>query len=107
MVRNPDILASLVGDRRVGGRPFLVGFAAETGDADGDVLAHARDKLKRKGCDLLVANDVASGGTFGADESTVHLLSPAEDDIETVGPVSKTETAGAVWDAVLRGRAGR
>ncbi|MGB3763207.1 MAG: bifunctional phosphopantothenoylcysteine decarboxylase/phosphopantothenate--cysteine ligase CoaBC [Ornithinimicrobium sp.] len=107
MVRNPDILASLVRDRQGGGRPFLVGFAAETGDADGDVLAHARAKLERKGCDLLVANDVSSGGTFGADRSTVHLLTPGKSVVETVGPVSKTETAAAVWDAVLQGRADR
>ncbi len=107
MVRNPDILASLVRDRGDSGRPFLVGFAAETGDARGDVLTHARSKLERKGCDLLVANDVSGGGTFGADQSTIHLLSPGHDEIETVGPGTKTETAHAVWDAVLRGRATR
>ncbi len=107
MVRNPDILTSLVRDRRDAGHPFLVGFAAETGDDDGDVLAHARAKLKRKGCDLLVANDVSGGETFGADQSTIHLLSPEHDEIETVGPVTKTETAHAVWDAVLRGRTAR
>ena len=107
MVRNPDILAALVRHRQDAERPFLVGFAAETGDAEGDVISHARRKLDRKGCDLLVANDVSSGGTFGADLSTVHLLLPQETDVQTVGPVSKTETAAAVWDAVLRARADR
>ncbi len=107
MVRNPDILASLVRDRQGDERPFLVGFAAETGDAEGDVIAHARRKLDRKGCDLLVANDVSSGGTFAADVSTIHLLVPDHTDVRTIGPVSKTETAAAVWDAVLHARAGR
>src|SRR4051812_1585793 len=52
LVRNPDVLAELGADRR-GGR-VLVGFAAETGDETGDVLAHGRAKLTRKRCDLLV-----------------------------------------------------
>ena len=58
--------------RRV--RPVIVGFAAETGDADGSVLDHARAKLARKGCDLLVANEVGDGLAFGTEGNTVHLL---------------------------------
>lgn len=103
LVRNPDILASLVHRRDAEPHPFLVGFAAETGDEQGDVLTHARAKLARKGCDLLVANDVGAGGTFGADESTIHLMTPGDHEVQTVGPVSKTETADAIWDAVLSG----
>ncbi|MGB3828302.1 MAG: bifunctional phosphopantothenoylcysteine decarboxylase/phosphopantothenate--cysteine ligase CoaBC [Ornithinimicrobium sp.] len=101
MIRNPDILVSLVRQRDGGPRPYIVGFAAETGDADGDVLAHAQAKLQRKGCDLLVANDVSAGATFGAENSTIHLLSPHRDDVQTIGPVRKSQTAQAVWDAVL------
>jgi phosphopantothenoylcysteine decarboxylase/phosphopantothenate--cysteine ligase len=69
-VENPDILASVA--HRAAGRPALVvGFAAETHD----VVAHARRKLDRKGCDLIVANDVSSGtGVMGGDSNTVHLV---------------------------------
>jgi phosphopantothenoylcysteine decarboxylase/phosphopantothenate--cysteine ligase len=56
LTRNPDILAELVAARLPG--QVIVGFAAETGDGAADVLEHARAKLKRKGCDLLVVNAV-------------------------------------------------
>src|SRR5688572_17546638 len=59
LVRNPDVLAELVTKRAPG--QLVVGFAAETGDDEGDVLTHARAKLPRKGCDLLVGNDVSAG----------------------------------------------
>jgi phosphopantothenoylcysteine decarboxylase/phosphopantothenate--cysteine ligase len=65
---NPDILAE-VAARHTGA--FVVGFAAETHD----VAAHARDKLARKGIDLLVANDVSRAGIgFEADDNEVLLL---------------------------------
>ena len=103
LVRNPDILAGLVARRREEGTdsPLIVGFAAETGDAEGDVLYHARRKLAHKGCDLLAANEVGRDVTFGKDESTVHLLR-ADDpgDPVTVGPASKDVLADGVWDAV-------
>ncbi|AKU16726.1 bifunctional phosphopantothenoylcysteine decarboxylase/phosphopantothenate--cysteine ligase CoaBC [Luteipulveratus mongoliensis] len=101
LVRNPDILAELVQRRGEATRPVLVGFAAETGDADGDVLTHARAKLERKGCDLLVANEVGDGLTFGQDESTVHLLRRGEAQVTTIGPAPKTVVATALWDAVI------
>ena len=63
LVRNPDVLAELVTKRAPG--QLVVGFAAETGDDEGDVLTHARAKLARKGCDLLVVNDVSAGQVFG------------------------------------------
>ncbi len=68
---NPDILAS-VAQRREGRPALVVGFAAETRD----VLFHAQEKLARKGCDLIVANDVGAG-VFGADSNEVHLVSRA------------------------------
>jgi phosphopantothenoylcysteine decarboxylase/phosphopantothenate--cysteine ligase len=106
LVRNPDILAGLVRERGAAGAPLIVGFAAETGDADGSVIDHARTKLARKGCDLLVANEVGVGVTFGQDVSTAHLLRPDSDKVLTVGPAPKEEIAEAIWDAVaalLRG----
>ena len=70
LVENPDILATVSGLAE--NRPRLVvGFAAETDR----VLEHARAKLARKGCDLLVANDVSpAGGVMGGERNTVHLL---------------------------------
>lgn len=66
---NPDILAGLAVHER---RPrLLVGFAAETGN----VVAEARTKLARKGCDWIVANDV-SGDVMGGDSNQVHLVTP-------------------------------
>ena len=72
LVRNPDVLAELVTKRSTG--QLVVGFAAETGDDDGDVLTHARAKLARKGCDLLVVNDVSAGQVFGAADNAVVVL---------------------------------
>ena len=53
---------------------LVVGFAAETGDDDADVLTHARAKLARKGCDLLVVNDVSGGQVFGRADNAVVVL---------------------------------
>ncbi|MGL5927518.1 MAG: bifunctional phosphopantothenoylcysteine decarboxylase/phosphopantothenate synthase [Dermatophilaceae bacterium] len=100
LVRNPDILAGLVAARRGQHRPVIVGFAAETGDTDGSVLEHGRAKLARKGCDLLVVNEVGPGVTFGQDDSTVHLLRRGSDEVIDVGPTTKDDVAHAVWDAV-------
>lgn len=70
LVENPDILATLA--QRAHGRPALVvGFAAETRD----LFDNARAKLARKGCDLIVANDVGEGtGVMGGARNTVHLV---------------------------------
>lgn len=100
LLRNPDILAGLVADRGQETRPYIVGFAAETGDGTGDVLDLARAKLARKGCDLLVANEVGVDTTFGHDSSTVHLLRPGSQEVVTVGPAPKVEIARAIWDVV-------
>ena len=64
LVQNPDILHELSAQRARPGS-VIVGFAAETGDATGSVLDLARAKLARKGCDLLVVNDVSGGAVFG------------------------------------------
>jgi phosphopantothenoylcysteine decarboxylase/phosphopantothenate--cysteine ligase len=76
LVQNPDILHELVERRNAEATTqLIVGFAAETGDENGDVLAHATAKLKRKGCDLLVVNQVGVGRVFGQDENSVIILS--------------------------------
>jgi phosphopantothenoylcysteine decarboxylase/phosphopantothenate--cysteine ligase len=71
LVENPDILAAL--SARGSARPQLVvGFAAETSDLE----VQARSKLKRKGCDWIVANDVSADGIMGGDENEVLLVYP-------------------------------
>ncbi|WP_031940920.1 phosphopantothenoylcysteine decarboxylase domain-containing protein, partial [Prescottella defluvii] len=77
LIRNDDILAGLVQARRDGtvdAATVIVGFAAETGDASGGVLDHARTKLARKGCDLLVVNAVGDGKAFEVDHNDGWLL---------------------------------
>jgi phosphopantothenoylcysteine decarboxylase/phosphopantothenate--cysteine ligase len=70
LVENPDILATI--SKLQDKRPTLViGFAAETDD----LIENAKAKLKRKGCDWIVANDVSPAtGVMGGDRNTVHLL---------------------------------
>lgn len=96
LVRNPDILRELVEQRDAGGaQQLIVGFAAETGDEEGDVLEHAAAKLKRKGCDLLVVNHVGVGRVFGQDENSVVILSGRGAEPEQASG-SKAEVADAV-----------
>jgi phosphopantothenoylcysteine decarboxylase/phosphopantothenate--cysteine ligase len=98
LVENPDILAELV-RTRVSKRPVVVGFAAETGDDNGSVLDHARAKLERKGCDLLVVNDVSGERVFGRDDNEAIILG-ADGSVTPVAFGPKIALAHAVWDAV-------
>jgi phosphopantothenoylcysteine decarboxylase / phosphopantothenate---cysteine ligase len=87
LVENPDILAT-IGRRNEGRPPLVVGFAAETDD----LIAHASAKLAKKGCDLIVANDVsAQSGVMGGDRNTVHLVTASG--IETWPTLGKDEVA--------------
>jgi len=87
LAENPDILATV--SRLTRDRPqLMVGFAAETEN----VIEHAKLKLAKKGCDLIVANDVsAKTGVMGGDSNTVHLVSAAG--VETWPTLSKTDVA--------------
>lgn len=102
LTTNPDILAALVAARTSGDLPaqtVIVGFAAETGDADGGVLDHGRAKLRRKGCDLLVVNAVGEGRAFGTEDNTGWVL--AANGTETGLPYgSKTLMASRILDEV-------
>jgi phosphopantothenoylcysteine decarboxylase / phosphopantothenate---cysteine ligase len=70
LTENPDILSS-VAHRTSGRPPLVIGFAAETDD----VIANARAKRSKKGCDWILANDVsADSGVMGGDMNTVHLV---------------------------------
>ena len=98
LVQNPDILAELSHSRLRAGQ-VVVGFAAETGDVTGTALDHARAKLVRKGCDLLVLNDVSGGAVFGAADNQAVILS-AEGTAVEVPRGSKSGLAHVIWDHV-------
>ncbi len=104
LTRNPDVLAELVAARPAG--QLVVGFAAETGDADDDVLGHARAKLARKGCDLLVVNDVSAGQVFGRPDNAVTVLA-ADGGATVVAAGGKDAVAAGIWDAVAARSASR
>jgi phosphopantothenoylcysteine decarboxylase/phosphopantothenate--cysteine ligase len=100
LVENPDILVELVAARS-SKHPVIVGFAAETGDATATVIEHARAKLARKGCDLLVVNDVSDGKVFGRDDTEAVVLG-ADGSVVEVPPGPKRVLAHTVWDAVVQ-----
>lgn len=95
LVRNPDILAELSAHRARSGQ-LVVGFAAETDR----VLENGRAKLARKGCDLLVVNEVGDGKAFGQDTNAAVVL--AADGAEVPIPDGPKEAlADTVWDEVV------
>ncbi|MCW2598719.1 MAG: coaBC [Frankiales bacterium] len=100
LVQNPDILRELVSQRGAG--QVLVGFAAETGDDHADVLTHGRAKLARKGCDLLVVNEVGETGHptgFEGPDNAATILA-ADGSVTEVPLGSKDALADALWDLV-------
>lgn len=99
LTTNPDVLAELAAERLRPGQ-VVVGFAAETGDADGDVLAHGRAKARRKGADLLVVNEVGDGRGFGTATNAVTLLDARGEEVRSAQG-TKDQVADAVWDAVV------
>jgi len=87
LAENPDIL-STIAHRTTGRPPLVIGFAAETEN----VIANAKAKLARKGCDWILANDVSpSTGIMGGDNNTIHLVTP--DAVEDWPAQSKEEAA--------------
>jgi phosphopantothenoylcysteine decarboxylase/phosphopantothenate--cysteine ligase len=103
LVRNDDVLATAVQARTAGQLPnmrAIVGFAAETGDTEGDVLFHARAKLRRKGCDLLVVNAVGEGKAFEVDSNDGWLLA-ADGTESALQHGSKTLMASRIVDAIV------
>ncbi|GAA1475603.1 bifunctional phosphopantothenoylcysteine decarboxylase/phosphopantothenate--cysteine ligase CoaBC [Nocardioides aestuarii] len=98
LVQNPDVLAEISRER---GRAdsVVVGFAAETGDDAGSVLDHARAKLARKGCDLLVVNDVSGGAVFGSPDNQAVVLG-SDGSATEVPRGTKADLAHVIWDHV-------
>jgi phosphopantothenoylcysteine decarboxylase/phosphopantothenate--cysteine ligase len=99
LVRNPDILVALVEGRPPG--QVVVGFAAETAADDADLLSLARAKLTRKGCDLLVVNDVGDDRVFGRDETRVQVLA-ADGGVRADVRGPKAAAADAVLDEIVK-----
>ena len=98
LMRNPDILAELGAQRaeRKHRRPLLIGFAAETHD----VMEHARAKLRKKNCDMLVANDVSqTDAGFGTDTNRVHLVT--NDRVDSLALDTKEVVAHRILDRVV------
>ncbi len=97
--RNPDILAELCADK---GDRTVVGFAAESHD----LVESARRKLARKGCDLLVANDISAKATgFDADDNAVVFVWP-DGQIEELPALPKSAVAAQLLDRVAKLRGG-
>jgi phosphopantothenoylcysteine decarboxylase/phosphopantothenate--cysteine ligase len=90
LTENPDILATIA-TRTVDRPALVVGFAAETEN----VIDHAKAKLARKGCDLIVANDVSPvSGVMGGDRNRVHLVTATG--VETWPDMAKDDVARAL-----------
>ena len=99
LTQNPDILHEISHDRVRPGS-VIVGFAAETGDDSGSVLELGRAKLARKGCDLIVVNDVGGGAVFGAADNQAVILG-ADGAVVDVPLGSKSALAHVIWDQVV------
>ena len=95
-----DVLATLVRQRRPG--QVIVGFAAETAGSASALLELGRAKLTRKGCDLLVLNDVSGGAVFGAADNTVTIIDP--DGVVDQVAGDKNLVAHRILDAVATRR---
>jgi phosphopantothenoylcysteine decarboxylase/phosphopantothenate--cysteine ligase len=97
-VQNPDILAEI--SARKGGRT-IVGFAAESHD----VVAAAKRKLLRKGCDLMVANDISrTDSGFDVDENAVHFIWPSGE-VEALSLLPKSGVSRELFDRIEKLRA--
>ena len=99
LVQNVDILHEISTHRARPGA-VIVGFAAETGDSSGSILDLARAKLARKGCDLLVVNDVSGGAVFGSPDNEAVILGADGVGVE-VSRGSKSALAHVIWDQVV------
>jgi phosphopantothenoylcysteine decarboxylase / phosphopantothenate---cysteine ligase len=94
LAENRDIVRDLVAARQRPGQ-LIVAFGAETGD----VLANGREKLARKGCDLLVVNQVGNGLAFGTADNEVAVLSADGTEVR-LARAPKDEIADEIWDVI-------
>jgi phosphopantothenoylcysteine decarboxylase/phosphopantothenate--cysteine ligase len=100
LTRNPDILAELCARK---GNRSVIGFAAESHD----LMASAQRKIARKGCDLLVANNISSETSgFDTDDNAVVFVWP-DGQIEELPTLPKRDVAAQLLDRVAKSRGGR
>jgi len=99
LVQTQDILRALVDQRK--SDQIIVGFAAETGDAEHTVLEFGERKRREKGCDLLVVNEVGENKAFGTDDNTVTIVG-ADGILAAAGPAPKLQIAHTFWDTLIR-----
>ncbi|HVZ52765.1 MAG TPA: bifunctional phosphopantothenoylcysteine decarboxylase/phosphopantothenate--cysteine ligase CoaBC [Pseudolabrys sp.] len=96
LVENPDIL-STVAHRKAQRPPLVIGFAAETEN----VIAHAQEKLAKKGCDWILANDVSpETGIMGGDMNTIELV--RAEGVESWPPQSKEDVAAMLVERIAQ-----
>ena len=97
LAENPDILKTIAKSKKAQRPALVIGFAAETEK----VIAHARKKLKSKGCDWIVANDVSpAGGVMGGTHNTVHIIS--KDGVDSWPEMDKSQVAGRLMERAAR-----
>ncbi len=104
LAENPDILAGLVNGRAAGvisKSTVLVGFAAETGDDEFSALDYASKKFERKGCDILMANEVGGGKAFGTTDNQGWILTKTGEPV-VVEKGTKQIVAAQILDEVAR-----
>lgn len=97
-----DVLQTTVEQRDAGSHlpGVIIGFAAETGDAESTPLEYGRAKLQRKGCEILVVNEVGVGRVFGQDDNDVTIIfADGRDDVPVQG--SKSVVAEAIIEQLV------
>lgn len=97
LVRTPDVLATAAASFKAGPRPLFIGFAAETEK----VVEHAKEKLQRKGIDLIAANDVSSPKTgFASDDNQITLIDRTGK-VQGLPLLGKADAANALLDRAV------
>ena len=101
LMENPDILATVVKQRDAGDNPDLtiVGFAAETGDDKYSALEYAQQKIARKGCDVLMCNEVGVNKVFGQSTNAGWLVNK-DGGYSDVERASKLVVASKILDSL-------
>lgn len=99
LTETTDVLAALSASGAGPAGQVIVGFAAETADDEAHLLELGRAKLARKGCDLLVLNNVSGGAVFGSPDNSVTIIAP--DQVVLTASGDKAAIAHRIWDAVV------
>jgi phosphopantothenoylcysteine decarboxylase/phosphopantothenate--cysteine ligase len=100
MTRTSDILAGLAASR-IGTKPMLIGFAAETASNPQELRDLAASKLASKGCDAIVANDVSGSAVFGEDHASVVMLTRDGEEV-VVANSSKLDIGHDICSLIAR-----